>query len=570
MPTGPSAAPTSPAIPPPIPAAAVAPSPAAPVVEVVTTLGASVVAVDHLRHQPARAPRARLMLGLGAALLAGSAITFAAGVRSAHRDTVARERWIAEGRPAWAFRPTSHGAASDVLALGGALAGVGLIASGLLSRRERTRTSLKVGQNDGVDVPLADAPPELSLVTSDGHGGFVAHLAGLTGDVRQGTRVTPIAALTAAGQVTVPITLATQVRAQVGRTTFHLKGMEAPAASAAPTALSFERHGLAFLAASAVVHFGLLALLRTVPPDASTAAIDSDVVEPIQVSAAAMGREDDIPPPPEDGDGDTSGANGASSPQVAMALEDGTLGTDQPNPNPARLRVKDRGEAEQLARTQAIEMAREAGILGAVSSPVAVYAGGSIASGFDDLDITGGLFDGGGTGAPVGSFGWGVKGVGQGCGRTDGKPCEGIKAGPFATIGWQGDSERPTLKDRPGTDGSGKHKPVAPPVKAGQPECVGETCLDRDLIRRYVARNLEKITYCYEKELLARPELEGTVTALFTLNGNGAVIDSKASGVDPNVSSCIALVMSNIQFPKVGPPGIYPIKYPFKLRPSGR
>jgi hypothetical protein len=107
---------------------------------------------------------------------------------------------------------------------------------------------------------------------------------------------------------------------------------------------------------------------------------------------------------------------------------------------------------------------------------------------------------------------------------------------------------------------------LSPPIACTQ----DNPCLDKEIIRRYVKRNIEKITYCYEKELLAQPGLEGTVTVNFTLNGNGRVIDSKASGVDPTVSSCIAEVVSTIRFPKVGDDGIYPIKYPFQLRPSGR
>jgi hypothetical protein len=68
---------------------------------------------------------------------------------------------------------------------------------------------------------------------------------------------------------------------------------------------------------------------------------------------------------------------------------------------------------------------------------------------------------------------------------------------------------------------------------------------------------------------LAKPGLEGTVTVNFTLNGNGRVIQSTASGVDAAVSSCIAEVIANVAFPKVGGTGIYPIKYPFQLRPRG-
>jgi hypothetical protein len=98
--------------------------------------------------------------------------------------------------------------------------------------------------------------------------------------------------------------------------------------------------------------------------------------------------------------------------------------------------------------------------------------------------------------------------------------------------------------------------------------CTGEAqddCLDPAIIRRYIKRNIEKIGYCYEKELLAQPGLEGTVTALFSLQANGVVVQSRASGVSPAVSGCIAEVISHISFPKVADSGIYPIKYPFQL-----
>jgi hypothetical protein len=190
-----------------------------------------------------------------------------------------------------------------------------------------------------------------------------------------------------------------------------------------------------------------------------------------------------------------------------------------------------------------------------------------------DIDITGGIIDGGGTGAPAGSFGWGIRGQGLGCGTPDGKNCEGQRVGPYATIGWEGRDYAGPFSQRPGQPGRpGDRVAKAPPVKLGPPvACTQDApCLDKEIIRRYVKRNIQKITYCYETQLLANPGLEGTVMVNFTLNGNGRVIDSNASGVDPAVSSCIASVVSNIRFPKVGDDGIYPIKYPFQLRPTGR
>jgi len=539
-------------------------------VEVVTQLGTSVVSIDHLRTTTASRSRGRLSLALGAALLAGSALTFGAGVLSARQDAHAREAWLAKGKPVWAFRPSTHGHAADIVALGGALAGLGFVATGLLRRKDQARTALRVGQNDGADITIAGAP-DFTLVDADGQGGFRANLIGLTGEVRRGANVMPIEALLAAGHGSVPLAIGTHVKASLGRTTIHVRGTEAPAASAAPAVFAADRQVLTFLAASAVVHLGVLAFLNAVPPSQDTASADLNPDEHTSVLAKLNSVEDPPPPPPEDGTGD-NGEGGAASPVATMALEDGTLGADQPNPTPAQLKVKNRGYNEELARKMAIEAASTAGVLASMNSPIAVFQGGSIASGFDDIDITGGIIDGGGTGAPMG-FGWGIKGQGLGCGTPDGKNCQGTHVGPYATIGWTGHDYNGPFGKRPGQPGGhGDRVAKVPTVTLSKPvACTADApCLDREIIRRYVKRNIEKITYCYEKELLGNPGLEGTVTVNFTLNGNGRVIESNASGVDATVSSCIASVVSNIKFPKVGDSGIYPIKYPFALRPAGK
>ena len=91
--------------------------------------------------------------------------------------------------------------------------------------------------------------------------------------------------------------------------------------------------------------------------------------------------------------------------------------------------------------------------------------------------------------------------------------------------------------------------------------------VDAALIRRYVQRAISKIGYCYEKALLASPTLGGTVKTQFTVNPNGTVIGSSASGVAPEVSGCVADVIKGIQFPKIG--AVASIKYPFTFRRSG-
>ncbi len=570
LPTSPTFVPATSSPAPTAPAAATASTPA-PAVEVVPQLGTSVVSIDHLGVGAARAGRGRRCLSVGAALLAGSVLTFGAGVISAQRDAAAREAWVAKGHPAWAFRPAGHSGLADLAALGGALAGLGLVATGLLRRREQARTALRAGEQDGVDIPLAGVH-DVTLVASDGAGGFRANLLGLTGEVRRAGSVASIEALVAAGHTSVPLALDTHVKGTLGRATFHVRGIERPARTAAPAPMVADRQVLSFVAASAIVHLGLLAVLQAVPPDQSTASTDLAASEDTSVMARLNSFED--PPPVATEAGDDQGDHGGSaSEQVAMSLEDGTLGTDRPNPTPAKLKVTNRGVDPQLARQMAIEAASTAGVLSAMNSPIRVYQGGDIASGFDDIDITGGIIDGGGHGAPAGSFGWGVRGQGLGCGTPDGKNCEGVRAGPFATIGWEGRDFGGPFSQRPGTPGGPRrHVAAVPPVKLGPPvACTQDSpCLDKEIIRRYVKRNLAKITYCYEKELLATPGLEGTVTVNFTLSGNGRVMESNASGVSPAVSSCIAGVVSTIRFPKVGDDGIYPIKYPFQLRPSGR
>ena len=58
--------------------------------------------------------------------------------------------------------------------------------------------------------------------------------------------------------------------------------------------------------------------------------------------------------------------------------------------------------------------------------------------------------------------------------------------------------------------------PTGPQLRIGTPQAVGD--LDKAIIRRYIKRNINKITYCYEKALLATPGLEGTVTTQFFIS----------------------------------------------------
>lgn len=106
----------------------------------------------------------------------------------------------------------------------------------------------------------------------------------------------------------------------------------------------------------------------------------------------------------------------------------------------------------------------------------------------------------------------------------------------------------------------------APVVVIAQPTITG--AYDGAILRRYLRRNLPKLRYCYEKQLLAHPGLAGTVTATFTISPEGHVTQAGADGVAREVSDCIRGVIAAIELPK--PKGGKPVAVTqtFDLRPA--
>lgn len=94
---------------------------------------------------------------------------------------------------------------------------------------------------------------------------------------------------------------------------------------------------------------------------------------------------------------------------------------------------------------------------------------------------------------------------------------------------------------------------------SSQPSSLG--VLNTGTIRRYIHDNYYGIKYCYEKQRLAKPSLTGTVTAQFLITPDGTVASSTASGLDDEVSRCVAGVIQNIEFPRSG--DSVQVTYPF-------
>ena len=124
-----------------------------------------------------------------------------------------------------------------------------------------------------------------------------------------------------------------------------------------------------------------------------------------------------------------------------------------------------------------------------------------------------------------------------------------------------------TAEDRLATLKKG-HELAYPVVMAGQPNAQGD--LDKTIIRKFIKQNIVRIQYCYEKQLLAKPGLKGTVQVQFFIAPDGRVTTSTANGVDPDVASCVAGVIKKITFPKPNGGGGVQVNYPFTFHAANQ
>lgn len=100
-----------------------------------------------------------------------------------------------------------------------------------------------------------------------------------------------------------------------------------------------------------------------------------------------------------------------------------------------------------------------------------------------------------------------------------------------------------------------------PAAREGPPPQLGE--LDKPTIRNAIRHRIGKIRFCYEKELVAKPGLAGTVTVRFVIGADGKVVSASGTGVDPAVASCVAAVIEELQFPRPSGGGNVTVIYPF-------
>lgn len=531
--------------------------PPTPAVEVVATLGDSIVGVRHVTNPRGGriSQRTRGMLAGAALLLATAAGAFAVSTVRAAEDATARAAWRAEGLSDWAFRGHLGSPWLDAAALLGGGLGLTLLVAGLARRRrEGVSQTVSIGSARGVDFAAAGTrSPAHALVAPRPDGeGFELDLSGLTGEVQ--TPAGPIA-LDGAGPQRFAVTPSLHARVRAGHASFLVRAVDAPAALAAAP-FTVERRLGAYLAGTAAAHLALWQLAQLVDPSAHAAVAEFDASEDISSYLAQVQRDQAAPEPPDP----TTGAGGERLPgeQPALQLTEGATGGPTAEPDPGRREIARRSDVEARAREVAIERAATAGILGStlVRDLVATPGLDAMTSGFDAIDRLGGQ-DGDGPGHPQG-FGDGVTGVGPGAG---GVPWGTVRSGGYRLVPGPGDRGE-HYRPGGGPPGSIPTRKPNPPPTVGTPDVDG--AIDASMIRRYVRRELPRIAYCYDRELLVDPSLGGSVRARFTIASNGRVVAAAASGVSTEVSRCVADVLSRITFPAMA--GSAQITYPFTFR----
>lgn len=550
-------------------------------IEVATMLGDSVVHVKHCMDPRGGAIRRATwaLLAASVACLIAAAVGFLLSVDHAATNQHALEvHTRVLKKPAYAFRPSPPVPGLDLLTFGGLGLGLAGMAAALVRvRRERSSPYFRVGTAPGVEQPLATAPtPSFPLIAPAGDDFVFSYGPGIDGELVVDGRATSLAELAAAGRARpsavaagafeLPIPPAARIRARSGLTTFVVTAVARPRAHAAPLLASVERRTLAYVAGSLALHLGVWAFLQTIPVEESSAHIELSSQEAAGLRGNTTATEAAPPLEAELDDGDTGG--GSEGMGAKMALAEGTAGRPDSQRADGHIRIKDNQRATALSREQAIEAARTAGFLGSASSlrgGIYALAGtADLSSGFDQADVYGALF--GADGDSRGSFGGGRSEWGAGGGCTM-PPCGVIGTGRYGTIG-TGDK----AGDGWGGPGSGRgglhqHAAVVPTSSLGQPRLVGG--LDKAIIKRYIKRSLDKIAYCYERELLAKPGLAGTIGVQFYIAPNGTVQTSTGSGFDGEVARCVADVVKAIKFPMPTDGGGVQVNYPFNFHAAG-
>ncbi len=241
---------------------------------------------------------------------------------------------------------------------------------------------------------------------------------------------------------------------------------------------------------------------------------------------------------------------------------EGKMGKKDSNQTDRRLGIKGPKDNKdiKLRREMIRQKVLKTGALSVLSNPSdelsAIWGRSDRAIGRDAISAVGNW-----TGASIGSArGFGGLGV-AGTGRGGGGFVEGsIGVGTLGTRGRAGGRRNYGR----GVGNLGDRSGKIPKVIPGKASVVGS--LDREIIRRIIAKHRPEVKYCYEKELVKHKDLMGKVVVTFIIAGTGRVIKAyikQSTMGNKAVEQCIVSRVKRWKFPQPKGGGIVEVTYPF-------
>jgi hypothetical protein len=339
------------------------------------------------------------------------------------------------------------------------------------------------------------------------------------------------------------------------------------------------------IAASLLVHLGLLTAIAVLVPPLSAAAADDITDEQRlviqQYIESAAERETEQRPVEQlvlQEDPTVEGGTGSRAKGSEGAMGDPTR--EHTGKHYAVQGAANDPDAH-LARMAALRDAATFGMIGLMNAgaggdpnaPTAPW-GRDESVGTDPLSARGNLW-GDGPGASFGAGGLGLSGIGEGGGGLG----EGIGLGALGTIG-HGAGTGTGQGFGPGAgggSGSGcgcgwgrrgrSHRVRAPRVHAEDTVSTGR--LPAEVIQRIVRQNFGRFRLCYENGLRTSPSLQGRVVVRFVIGRDGQVSNVGGGGDLPDgaVVSCVTRAFYGLSFPQPDG-GIVTVSYPIAFSPG--
>lgn len=334
-----------------------------------------------------------------------------------------------------------------------------------------------------------------------------------------------------------------------------------------PSRLALKGEGLSYTGLSFLLHAGLLAATALFMP--SISATEEDRLTEDQkftimhaLQADAMKEQDKKDEKVAE---DVKPASGGDVGQASKG-EMGKAGDVSSRNVNRRFEIEGKSEERFLSRTEALQQARDFGMIGIIQSmegsvnvPTAEW-GRDVASGDGAMNAKGNIF-GETIGDATGSGGLNLSGIGEGGGMSG----EGIGVGRVGTVGhdFVGGSGHSNGRLNNG------HRVKSPSMMhVGATSVSGR--LPPEVIQRVVRQNFGRFKACYENGLRNNPNLAGRVAVRFVIGHDGDVSNVANGGSDlpdSGVVSCVTRAFYGLSFPHPEN-GIVTVTYPIVFSPA--